>query len=196
VSKNQRLDEIRLDSFPSSAGKNLQFHFDRYSFRWKKLRSLFMLNLTKNEKTSLVIFVSILLAALILEYAAHTKPNSQYFDYSVSDSIFTVRSADTVASEKDFNLQNTTPTGSMPEQPAKPKRQKSKKKISPININEANSEQLCSLPGIGPATAKRIIEYRKNNGNFTKIDDLIQIKGIGSKKLAKIKPYVLIKNSR
>lgn len=63
---------------------------------------------------------------------------------------------------------------------------------SPININTASEQELMTLPGIGKKTATSIIEYKNNNGNFESIEDLIKVKGIGAKKLAKIKPFVTI----
>lgn len=59
-----------------------------------------------------------------------------------------------------------------------------------VNINSADQEVLTQLPGIGPVTADRIVEYRKANGNFKSIDDLTSVKGIGDKTLAKLKPYL------
>ena len=59
-----------------------------------------------------------------------------------------------------------------------------------VNINSADQEVLTQLPGIGPVTADRIVEYRKANGNFKSIDELTSVKGIGDKTLAKLKPYL------
>ncbi|MDL1957299.1 MAG: ComEA family DNA-binding protein [Candidatus Desulfofervidus auxilii] len=62
-----------------------------------------------------------------------------------------------------------------------------------IDINTATIEQLESLPGIGPVIAKRIIDYRKKYGPFKKIEDIMQIKGIGRKRFEKIKDLITIK---
>jgi competence protein ComEA len=61
-----------------------------------------------------------------------------------------------------------------------------------ININTATAEQLVLLPGIGKKTADTIIEYRTKNGNFKTIDDFAKVKGIGPKKLEKIKKYLVL----
>jgi len=61
-----------------------------------------------------------------------------------------------------------------------------------IDLNRASQEDLEALPGIGPALALRIIAYRTAQGPFQKIEDLEQVSGIGTKKLAQLKPYIEI----
>lgn len=59
-----------------------------------------------------------------------------------------------------------------------------------IDINTADEAKLITLPGIGEKTAAAITSFRKENGNFKSLDELEQIKGIGPKKLAKLRPYL------
>jgi competence protein ComEA len=61
-----------------------------------------------------------------------------------------------------------------------------------VNINTATTEQLASLPGIGAKTAERILEYRQKNGAFKKIEDLMNVKGIGEKSFLKLKPRITV----
>lgn len=61
-----------------------------------------------------------------------------------------------------------------------------------IGLNLATVEQLDSLSGIGPVIAKRIVDYRETHGRFTKIDQLMEVEGIGSKKFNQIKDRVLL----
>jgi competence protein ComEA len=66
-----------------------------------------------------------------------------------------------------------------------------KKPIQPININAATSEQLQLVPGIGPATADKILQMRKSYGPFKSVDDLLAIRGIGKKRLDKMRKYLI-----
>ena len=61
-----------------------------------------------------------------------------------------------------------------------------------VSLNRANAEELSSLPGIGEATAKRIIADRRAHGRFKKVEDLCRVKGIGKKKFASIKRYLRV----
>lgn len=61
-----------------------------------------------------------------------------------------------------------------------------------VNINTDNYFELMQLDGIGEKTAKRIIEYRKEKGNFEVIEDLMRIEGIGKKKFDDIKEYIYV----
>src|SRR5271165_47748 len=63
---------------------------------------------------------------------------------------------------------------------------------APININTANSEQLQEVPGIGPSTAEKILQMRKSYGAFKSVDDLLSIKGIGKKRLDKMRKYLTV----
>ena len=63
---------------------------------------------------------------------------------------------------------------------------------TPVNLNTATQAQLETLPGIGAASAKRIIEYREKNGKFKKIEELMNVKGIGEKSFLKLKPLVTV----
>lgn len=61
-----------------------------------------------------------------------------------------------------------------------------------ININLAGTAQLEQLPGIGPALAQRIIDYRTQNGPFAAIEDLMNVSGIGEKRFEQIKSQICV----
>ncbi|NLY42594.1 MAG: hypothetical protein GX066_01175 [Clostridiaceae bacterium] len=63
-------------------------------------------------------------------------------------------------------------------------------KDSRININTADEDELMKLPGIGPATSKKIIDFREQNGGFKKIEDIKNVPGIGDKKFEQIKDLI------
>lgn len=65
-------------------------------------------------------------------------------------------------------------------------------KIIKININTATLAELDNLPGIGPSTAQKIIEYREENGKFKKIEDIQNVKGIGEAKYEDIKEKITV----
>ncbi len=67
--------------------------------------------------------------------------------------------------------------------------------LKPININTANSEELQQVPGIGPATAEKILQMRKSYGAFKSVDDLLSIRGIGKKRLEKMRKYLTVSKS-
>ena len=59
-----------------------------------------------------------------------------------------------------------------------------------VNVNTATASELQGLPGIGPSKAGAIIAYRSAHGPFKRVDDLVEVKGIGPKTLAKLRPLV------
>ena len=69
---------------------------------------------------------------------------------------------------------------------------KKKPPLHPVNLNTATSEELQEVPGIGPATADKILQARKSYGAFKSVDDLQAIKGIGPKRLEKMRKYLTV----
>ncbi len=68
----------------------------------------------------------------------------------------------------------------------------SSEKNAIVNLNEADETQLETLPGVGPATAKAIVDYRAEHGRFRSVDDLLNVRGIGPSKLEQIKPHARV----
>jgi competence protein ComEA len=61
-----------------------------------------------------------------------------------------------------------------------------------INLNTATQAELELLPGIGPAMAKRILDYRAEHGRFTSVEQLDSVRGIGSRTMARLRPLVTV----
>ena len=61
-----------------------------------------------------------------------------------------------------------------------------------VNINNANIVDLDTLPGIGPSTAEKIVEYRETNGPFATIEEIMSVSGIGPAKFEKIQDYITV----
>ncbi len=103
------------------------------------------------------------------------------FDYTRSDSLYAALSR--AARERNESI------------PRPAQQTKRRPSAAPINLNTATKTQLITLPGIGPAYAERIIAYREQTGGFTSVDELLAIKGIGKKKLEKIRPHVYVRST-
>ena len=61
-----------------------------------------------------------------------------------------------------------------------------------MNVNSATAEELALLPGVGPAKAQAILEYRKEHGAFKRVEDLSEVKGIGDKALERMRPHIAL----
>ncbi len=61
-----------------------------------------------------------------------------------------------------------------------------------VDLNTATSDRLETLPGVGPRTAERILEYRREHGGFTRIEDLMEVRGIGERTFLRLRPLVTV----
>ena len=61
----------------------------------------------------------------------------------------------------------------------------------PLDLNSARLDELMELPGIGEKLAQRVVEYRKSQGGFRSVDDLRKVRGIGEKRMERLRPLVM-----
>ena len=155
--------------------------------------------------TSTEFYVVLFLAAIFIlgfiykEFFKETN-NSEYinFDYSKEDSLFLYYSKqdpeydpdDTLAVK---NLEIKRKVLELQDTIEYVKKDVSSLKEKSININLASLNELTMLPGIGEKTAEKIIELRTERGKFNRLDDLLDVKGIGEVKFNKIKKFLYIK---
>jgi competence protein ComEA len=135
--------------------------------------------LTKSE-AGIILFLSFGVIVGGVVKILHIDKSTERYDFSQSDAFFAAASSkidSIIAVEED-----TVKT---------PQQQRTKPSItSPIDLNKASVEELVALPGIGHTMAQRIIDYRTSKGKFASVRDLLKVKGIGSKKFERIKPFV------
>lgn len=87
------------------------------------------------------------------------------------------------------------PSASQAAQSSNPARRESAKAsstVTVVNINTASLAELQTLPGIGAKVAARIVEYREKNGAFKKIEELMNVQGIGEKSFLKLRPQLSV----
>jgi len=166
-------------------------------YRFRKL------GLTKQDAVLVSFLLAVFLIGLIIKLSGWNNKDQTGFDYSAKDREFEQRiktaftelksSPLTTSQEnklKELESINDSLTGL---KDAERESVKSVLKLDKkININLAYSADLQILPGVGEVTAERIIEYREHHGNFRKIEELMNVKGIGGKKFGKIKEYITV----
>ncbi len=76
-------------------------------------------------------------------------------------------------------------TGSVPRRPV----------TFPLDLNSARLEDLMELPGIGEKLAQRLVEYRKSHGGFRSVEDLRNVRGIGAKRMERLRPLVVTREA-
>lgn len=147
-----------------------------------------------NDEIKVILFlILVFVTAIGFNYFAGNKANTSHktFNYAKEDSLFTAASIadneeeDSLTSEKnevlDLNSKKEL-TFTAKKEPA----------VKSVNLNTAGIKQLVMLPGIGEKTADLILQYRAKLGKFSSIEQLDNVKGIGAKKLEKIRPYIVI----
>ena len=146
-----------------------------------------MLDLTPSERRVILIITLILLGSAAFRFFGKSLVKLKTIDYQQADSVFSRRSHEPHLIQSAYLREMSGTAAVLPSESKKDQRSASAIRL---NINTASAEDLKQLPGIGPSIAKRIIDYREKKGAFHTIDELRNVKGIGLKTLARIKPYL------
>jgi comEA protein len=149
---------------------------------FKKIGSMFGLSEIESKVLSFV-FISLFvgIGAYYLKYKDEIIELKQ-FDYSAQDSLF----------ENDFNSINGQKKVDYEEELYDFSDDELESILTKVNINLASLEELILLPGIGKKTAEKIIKYRESHGKYSVPSDLLNVSGIGEKKLEKMKSLLII----
>lgn len=118
-------------------------------------------------------------------------PNSLEREHGLAGESLEGSKADIVSDSSNATVESASSASMISDQPAiaaasKPTR------TGLLNLNRATEREFDALPGIGPQLAERIMEYRRSVGTFHSLEELRAVKGIGKKKLDRIRPLVTV----
>ncbi|MEQ8525261.1 helix-hairpin-helix domain-containing protein [Gracilimonas sp.] len=158
------------------------------------------LQISRTERISISILLALLAVLFMLNFFLTKTFNYNQEKYDALTAEFEKRSAQLHQEQKEleqkYNPDLTVNEAKTSDHPNDDEMAASKQDepvaVEIININTATSQQLQLLDGIGEAYAQRIIEYRKANGGFDSIDELVNVKGIGEKRLENIRPFITL----
>jgi competence ComEA-like helix-hairpin-helix protein len=151
---------------------------------WKRLSQ--GIGFTPTERRVVVFLTATFLVGIAVKMVRVALETGPAFDYSASDAAF-ARAARAPAPADTVHAAAAR-GDSLARAPGRTSVRKKEVPAGSVNINTARKELLMSLPGIGETMADRIVQYRKDHGPFTTLEDLMNVKGIGKKKFARIAP--------
>ncbi|MCX6151745.1 MAG: helix-hairpin-helix domain-containing protein [Ignavibacteriales bacterium] len=164
--------------------------------QFKKLAN--RIGFTETEFKVLAFLSLVFVGGLLIKFYNIDKSVYKNYDYTKADSLF-LASDSLKGNEEESNVSiekkdeyKKEVLGFDESKPAKYEKKESLSENS-INLNTASKDELMKLPGIGEKTAVRIIEQRNKTGRFRSIEELMEVKGIQSTKLNKIKNYIYVK---
>jgi len=153
---------------------------------------------TQTEIKVILFLLVVLLIGGGIKLFISSKENYVYknFDYSSQDSLFTASGSDDNADSGGSNASvNKLTKENILGIKKDDFNQRAPKSVPPersINLNNANADELASIPGVGKVTAQNIIKARNQKGRFNRLEELLEVKRIGSKTFDKIKRYLYI----
>ena len=142
---------------------------------------------TQTESRVVIFLVAAFLAGSVVKLYKDSSYHRKEFSYAAADSEFAARSRPHVESDSSVVGGNEQHGGNN-----FPPVTHDVSGSQRININSAAKEELVRLPGVGEAIAERIVLYRKEHGAFRSVNELVNVKGIGKKKLDRILPFCIL----
>jgi len=148
------------------------------------------IGLTQTELKVFAFLAAVFVIGLTVKFLnwENKDPVESNFDYTAMDSIF-YASDNLRSSPTENNLLNSKVDSS----DFKINKKKQELTEKSINLNKASLQELTILPGIGVKTAQNILAYRRANGGFNNIEELLEVERIGESKFNKIKKYVYVR---
>ncbi|MBI2417069.1 MAG: helix-hairpin-helix domain-containing protein [Ignavibacteriales bacterium] len=140
--------------------------------------------LTQYEVKAVISFTLLLATGMIYSYYSNRPEKIRRYNYSMQDSLYNAIIGTTRA---EIDTAKDSATASLSRKSVKTEKLLPGQKIK---INSAAEEKLCLIPGIGIKTADEILIARQRGVVFKKSSDLLEVKGIGKKKLAKLMPFI------
>lgn len=157
------------------------------------------LGFTETEVLVILFLAGIFILGFIYKEFFKEESNSEYknFNYSKEDSLFSYYSklnpeSDPEDSSLNSNVGTKRKVLELSDTFSYAKKDISALQEKSININSASVKDFMNLPGVGEKTAEKIIELRKERGKFNKLEDIMDVKGIGEVKFNKIKKFLYI----
>ncbi len=154
-------------------------------------------NFTKNELKIILFAVAVLATGFTVKLIKNNSVSDKSFDYKSDINTFreinrknNYQKETITQEEKNLLLR----TDSLLNSEKKKLKSTKEEKLAgrKININTADKETLSLLPGVGEATAEKIIKYREKHKGFKKAEDIMKVKSIGKKKFEKMKDYITV----
>lgn len=148
---------------------------------------------TKSQKNALLFIVVVFAGAIVYHLIDHYLHPVEPYDFTrFEEKFYSRRDSITKLLEEEKTLAEKSPVEMGKETKTGTKKKPAQIGGKIININTATADELTVLPRIGPAIAKRIVDYRNENGRFLRKQDIQNVRGIGPKTFEKLKDLIRV----
>lgn len=154
----------------------------------KKLYALQQqLAITDTEASACLVLIAIIGIGTIIRSYSSTESQIDREAYATLDASMIESARRVIEATPDETAENSNTS-------AEPRQQRSPQRLAPVRLdpNTASTALLQRLPGIGPALAGRIVDYRETHGPFRRPQDMMRVSGIGPRIFERISPYIVI----